>query len=160
MIAYAFYTLFIITPLILTPWNYELFEFNKMLAVYALTIIIAGAWIIECLRRRRLLITRTPFDIPLLLFLLSQILSTIFSIDRHTSIWGYYSRSNGSLLSIVCYLLLYWTYVSNIEKENVKLHIKALLGSSLIISIYAILEHFGYSFSCVLLKGEFTTNCW
>ena len=142
MIAYAFYALFIITPLILTPWNYELFEFNKMLAVYALTIIIAGAWIIECLRRRRLLITRTPFDIPLLLFLLSQILSTVFSIDRHTSIWGYYSRFHGGLLSTLSYLVLYFAY-AQFMRGKTKTVISVILSTGLIVSLYGIAERFG-----------------
>src|SRR3972149_10537896 len=99
MIAYAFYALFIIVPLILTPWNYELFEFNKMLTVYALTLVIAGAWAVEMIRQKKILYSRTPFDLPLLLFFASQILSTIFSIEPHTSVWGYYSRFHGGLFS-------------------------------------------------------------
>ena len=142
MITVAFYALFIIVPLILTPWNFELFEFNKMLAVYALTIIIAGAWIIECLRQRRLLITRTPLDIPLLLFLLSQILSTVFSIDRHTSVWGYYSRFHGGLLSTVSYLVLYYAYVQ-FMRDKTKQVIAVILSTGLIVSLYGIAEHFG-----------------
>ena len=51
MITVAFYLLFIIVPLILTPWNFELFEFNKMLTVYALTLVIAGAWAVEGVHR-------------------------------------------------------------------------------------------------------------
>src|SRR3989339_1492380 len=113
MIAGAFYVLFIITPLILTPWNYELFEFNKMLAVYAATIVIAGAWLIEMVRQKKRLFTRTPLDIPWLLFLTSQILSTIFSIDPHTSIWGYYSRFHGGLASTLSYTILFYAFVTH-----------------------------------------------
>ena len=47
VIEFSFYALFIIVPLILTPYNYELFEFNKMLTVYFFTVIIASAWIIK-----------------------------------------------------------------------------------------------------------------
>ena len=82
----SFYALFIIVPLILTPVNYELFEFNKMLTVYGLTAIIAAAWVGKMIVNKKVLFSRTPLDIPLMLFLLSQILSTIFSLDRHTSI--------------------------------------------------------------------------
>src|SRR3989344_2718845 len=125
MIAIAFYLLFIIVPLILTPWNYELFEFNKMLTVYALTLIIAGAWIIAMIRQGKILFHRTPLDIPLLLFLASQILATIVSIDRHTSIWGYYSRFHGGLMSTISYITLYYALVSNFA--NCKLKIENFL---------------------------------
>ncbi|MDZ7587366.1 MAG: hypothetical protein U0946_06440, partial [Patescibacteria group bacterium] len=99
VIEYGFYGLLIIVPLILTPYNYELFEFNKMLTVYVFTVIIAAAWISRMIINRRLIFSRTPFDLPILLFLLSQIVSTIFSIEPHTSFWGYYSRFHGGLLS-------------------------------------------------------------
>lgn len=160
VINYSFYSLFFFVPFIWYAASSELFEFNKMVATYALTAVITGAWLSRTLLNNKFIFQKTVLDIPLLLFLLSQSISTITSIDRHTSIWGYYSRSNGGLLSILSYLLLYWAYVSNIEKENVKLHVKALLASSLIISVYAILEHFGRSFSCILLKGEFNDACW
>ena len=121
MIGYAFYALLIIVPLILTPWNYELFEFNKMLAVYAGTSVIAGAWVVEMIRQKKWLFTRTPFDVPILLFFLSQVLSTIFSIDPHTSVWGYYSRFHGGLLSTLSYVILFYAYVQFMTGKTKKI---------------------------------------
>ncbi|MCX6817112.1 MAG: O-antigen ligase family protein [Candidatus Beckwithbacteria bacterium] len=141
VIEFSFYALFIIVPLILTPYNYELFEFNKMLTVYFLTVIIASAWIIKMIVNKKILISRTPFDIPLVLFLLSQILSTVFSIDVHTSLWGYYSRFHGGLISTICYLTLYFAFVSN--NISVKKSLKVILSTAVIVSLYAIAEHFG-----------------
>ncbi len=160
IISYSFYLLFFLTPLFWTPLNYELFEYNKMIVVYALTVIIVGAWILKMVYRKSLTVYRTPLDIPLLLFLGANILSTIFSIDRHTSIWGYYSRSNGGLLSIVSYLLLYFSFVSNMDKDKVLKILKFGLISGLIISVWGIAEHFGVSPSCVILRGEFNASCW
>ncbi|MDP3995679.1 MAG: O-antigen ligase family protein [bacterium] len=131
-----------------------------MILVYGFTVIIVGTWLLKTINDKRLLIKRTPLDIPLLLFLGANILSTIFSIDPHTSIWGYYSRSNGGLLSIISYLLLYWAFVSNMNLEKVKTVLKFGLASGFLISLWAILEHFGVSPSCVILRGEFNANCW
>jgi hypothetical protein len=142
VIAAVFYCLFIIVPLILTPWNYELFEFNKMLVVYAGTVIIAAAWAVECFRTKKFIFQRTPFDLPLILFLLSQILSTIFSIDPHTSLWGYYSRFHGGLTSTICYLILFWAY-STFMRSNTKKSLAVILSTGLIVSLYGIAEHFG-----------------
>lgn len=131
-----------------------------MLLVYALTIIITGAWILKTVNDKRLTINRTPLDIPLLLFLGANILSTIFSIDPHTSIWGYYSRSNGGLLSIISYLLLYFAFVSNIEKDGILKYLKVAIASGVFISIWGIFEHFGVSLSCIILQGQFNDSCW
>lgn len=37
VIRWGFILLFALVPLLLTPWNYELFEYNKMMT-YALTV--------------------------------------------------------------------------------------------------------------------------
>jgi len=148
IIEYSFYALFIIVPLILTPYNYELFEFNKMLTVYALTAIITGSWLIKIIARKKIDFQPTPFDIPILLFLASQIISTLLSINTHTSIWGYYSRFHGGLISTICYILLYYAYTNNLinKKKPYLITLKCLnviLTTALIVSLYAILEHFG-----------------
>ncbi|MDP1723049.1 MAG: O-antigen ligase family protein [Candidatus Gottesmanbacteria bacterium] len=114
VIRWGFYLLFGLVPILLTPWNYELFEFNKMMAVYALTVVITGAWLVKSVHQRELRIAKTPLDIPILLFLFSQLLSSLFSIDPHVSWFGYYSRFNGGMLSIISYVLLYYALISNI----------------------------------------------
>src|SRR3990167_5733349 len=160
IIIYSFYLLFFLTPLFWTSLNHELFEFNKMFLTYGFTVIIVGAWFLKIINRKSLIINRTPLDIPLLLFLGANILSTIFSIDPHTSIWGYYSRSNGGLLSLISYLLLYWAFVSNMDFQKVKTILKFGLASGFLISLWAISEHLGVSPSCVILRGEFNASCW
>ncbi len=160
IITYSFYLLFFLTPLFWTSLNYELFEYNKMILTYILTTIIAGSWLLKIINHKSLIINRTPLDIPLLLFLGANILSTVFSIDPHTSVWGYYSRSNGGLLSLVSYLLLYWAFVSNMDRAKVFIALKFALTSGILISLWAIFEHFGVSLSCVLLRGEFNASCW
>src|SRR3989344_2261289 len=160
IITYSFYLLFFLTPLFWTSLNYELFEFNKMILTYGFTTIIVGVWILKMINHKSLIINRTPLDIPLLLFLGANILSTIFSIDPHTSIWGYYSRSNGGLLSLISYLLLYFSFVSNMDKKKIKYLFWSAFASGFLISLWAILEHFGVSFSCIILRGEFNDSCW
>ncbi|MBI2074252.1 MAG: O-antigen ligase family protein [Candidatus Levybacteria bacterium] len=113
IIEYSFYLLFILVPLIFTSNTSELFEFNKIWITFAFTIIIAGAWATKMIVQRKILIQKTPLDIPILLFLSSQIISTFLSLDMHVSLWGYYSRFNGGLFSIFSYILLYYAFVTN-----------------------------------------------
>ena len=155
IIHYTFYALFFIVPLIFLRGNFELFQFNKMFTVYFATTIIAAAWLIKMILQRRFFVRKTPFDIPILLFLGSQIASTLFSIEPHTSLWGYYSRFHGGLLSTISYILLYYAFVSNLSsfhsntsskregRENISASLLILLTSATIVAIYGILEHFG-----------------
>ncbi len=142
-IAVLYQILFFIVPLILYPYTSELFEFNKIIAVYIFTVLIISLWSARCILEKRFIFKRTLLDIPILIFLISQIFSTIISLDVRTSIFGYYSRFNGGLLSYLSYFTLYYGYVSNMEKQDTILSLKAIMLSSFISSVYGILEHFG-----------------
>lgn len=172
IIRWSFYLLFIIVPLILTPWNYELFEFNKMMVTYAVTAIIVGAWIIKMIADREVRVAKTPLDVPIVLFVVSQFVSSIFSIDAHVSWFGYYSRFNGGMWSIISYALLYYAFVTTMitphstlpigepftQKQSKKAKfmapialmlpdimpfLRVMLTTGIIISLYAVLERMG-----------------
>lgn len=160
IITYSFYLLFFLTPLFFLKYNSELFEYNKMMLVYTLTTIITATWVFRMVTLKKLMLKRTPLDIPLMIFLASQILSTIFSMDVHTSLLGYYSRSNGGLLSLISYILLFYALVSNFEKQKALQFLKVAVWGGVAVSLYAIPEHFGVSPSCIVLTGEFSANCW
>jgi putative inorganic carbon (hco3(-)) transporter len=131
-----------------------------MLFVYAMTIIITGLWLSRMVITQKIIFKKTPLFLPILLFLGSQILSTIFSIDIHTSLFGYYSRFNGGLLSLISYILLYFAAVSNLDRTDAKKIIFAALFAGVISSLYAFPEHFGHSPSCQVIRGTFTADCW
>lgn len=114
-----------------------------MVLVYLLTILIVSAWLARTVLAQKIIFRRTLLDIPLLAFLGSQIISTILSIDPQTSIFGYYSRFNGGLLSTICYSLLYWAFVSNLDRKHTLFIIHTSLFSATIVAVYGVLEHFG-----------------
>lgn len=155
-----FQTMLILVPFVWTTSTSELFEFPKMLLVYFFTIIITSFWLVRMVLEKRFIWSKTFLDIPLLLFLLSQILATLFSMDRHTSLYGYYSRFHGGLLSTISYLLLYYAAAANLKLLDAKKILTALVISGVIASLYAFPEHFGHSPSCVRVAGQFTANCW
>ena len=92
---------------------------------------------------KKLIFKKSFLFFPLLLFLFSQLLSTVFSIDLYTSIFGYYSRFHGGLLSTISYLLLFWALVSNGERDWVDKLLNFALISGSLVAGYGILEHFG-----------------
>ncbi len=143
VISFLFGTLFFLVPLVLWPYTSEVFEFNKIIVTYVVTALITCIWVVRMISEKRIVFRPSLLDIPLLFFLGTQLISTFFSIDVRTSIFGYYSRFNGGLLSTFCYCLLFWAYVSNMNKKSAIKSFKMLIFSAVLVSIYGILERFG-----------------
>lgn len=142
-IRFLFLALVFFTPLIFTQSNSELFELPKMYFVYLLTTLITIFHLINVVQKKAPFRKKTFLDIPILLFFISQVISTYYSIDPHTSFFGYYSRLNGGLLSLICYLLLYFILSVYIDSDFKNKIINFSLISAFLVSIYAIAEHFG-----------------
>jgi putative inorganic carbon (hco3(-)) transporter len=175
VIHHLYSILFFFAPLVFFTNTSELFEFNKIVFVYLITCLITGSWIIWSITTKRIQIVKTILDIPILLFFVSQLISTIISIDPHTSLFGYYSRFNGGLISTICYSLLYFIYVSANSKQNVIAHLKVLTLTTVFVSLFGIIEHYGKSVTCLSVgifnssqsmsisdywNQSFSTDCW
>lgn len=160
LIATFYYLLFIFVPLVWLSNTSELFEFNKLILTYLLTTLIVGTWAIRCILEKKFVFRRTILDLPILLFLISNFVSLVFSIDPRVSWLGYYSRWNGGLSSLLSYSLLYWAFVSNMDSKSAQKVISYSLISSILVSIYGSLEHFGASISCLLTTDSFNVSCW
>ncbi len=160
IIRWSFYLLFFFVPLIFFSGSFELFEYNKMMLTYALTLVVGAAWLIKIVVNHKINFQKTYLIIPLALYLGSHILSTIFSIDVQTSIWGYYSRFHEGLVATTCYLILYFAVVSNLKKQDIMRIFYVSLASGTIVSLWGILEHFGSSPSCWFITGSGGVDCW
>jgi putative inorganic carbon (hco3(-)) transporter len=180
---YSFFLLFFTIPLVLHPKTFELFEFNKLWLTFSISLVILFLWISRMILEDRVIFKRTPFDIPLGLFLISQIISTVMSIDPHVSFWGYYSRFNGGLLSIITYIFLYYAFVSNFisdssdlktisYKQSLKAPLESVSSSSaykilaisllsgLVVAVWGFSSHFGYDLTCLVFRGTLDVSCW
>lgn len=160
VIEYGFYGLFFLVPLFFTNNTSELFELNKMWLTWGLATLIIGAWLTKMFATKRFFVQRTPLDIPLVLFLLSQLISTIFSLDQRISFWGYYSRFNGGFLSLFTYVFLYFAFVTNATREHVLRILKVSLLSGLLVALWGLPSHFGYDPTCLLFRGTLDVSCW
>ncbi len=160
IIRWSFYLIFLLVPLFFTGNTSELFEFNKMWLTFGLTLLIAAAWVSKMILERQIKIAKTLLDIPILLFLFSQLLSTIFSMDIHTSLWGYYSRFNGGLYSLVAYGFLYFAFTSTIERKDLLKYLYVIIASAVGVALWGLPSHFGYDPTCYVFRGTFDVSCW
>jgi putative inorganic carbon (hco3(-)) transporter len=160
VVVFSFYSLFFLVPLVFWGSTSELFELNKMWLTYILTFIILGAWLTEIIAEKQIKIKRTPLDIPLILFLFSQIISTVISLDSYVSFWGYYSRFNGGLLSTICYLILYFALTTHFNSKQVIKLLKITLISGLLVALWGLPSHFGFDPTCFVFRHTLNVSCW
>ncbi|OGE31625.1 hypothetical protein A2631_00650 [Candidatus Daviesbacteria bacterium RIFCSPHIGHO2_01_FULL_44_29] len=133
-----------IVPLVFAPFLTEFFEMPKVILLFALSLVLVGLWALSWVLEGKVLITRTPLDLPLLLLLVVIILSTLVSPIRDISFFGNLPRLHGSTLSWISYILLFFVATSHLRSaKQVKAVIYALLTSGTVIAGITILSYFG-----------------
>ncbi len=157
---YLFYLLFFCAPLVMNSNTSEIFEFNKMMLIYASSFLIGILWIISFILQKQKIVYKPLFLLLLLVFLITQMISTYFSIDPHTSFFGYYGRWNGGILSITAYSVLFFVFVQLFTKKKAEILLFVSLLSSAIVVIWGLLAKIGYDFSCLVFTGTLTNTCW
>lgn len=161
---FIFYAgLFVVTPLLMYHKTSELFELNKMLFIYFVAACVLFVWIVEMITYKKIILKKTVLDIPILLFVLSQIISAIFSIDRHTSVFGYYGRFNGGLLSLLAYLILYYAFVSHFVRDGFKrlsLMLAISLAASTAVVLIGLPGRWNRDLLCWVFTGVMNNSCW
>ena len=160
ILSFLYYLLFLITPLLVLPLTSELFEFNKIIFIYLTTTLILFFWILKSLLLKKIILKKTPFDIIFFLFFFSQLLSTLFSIDQHTSIFGFYGRFNGGLLSLIAYLILYYGFTSNLKKSQIVEILKYSILSSILVFLIGLPGKVNHDLLCLIFTHEWTNGCW
>lgn len=156
---FLYYTLFFLLPLLMYHRTSEIFEFNKMIFVYIVSILI-GFLLILKFAARSPIIFKSWYFLSLLVFLFIMSLATIISIDTQTSLWGYYGRFNGGLISLVSFAVLAFGLPQAFTKMNVKRLISVSLISSFIVMLWGLPGKFGHDMSCFVFTGQFSNMCW
>lgn len=134
----------VLIPLTFTSFTTEFYETPKLIVLAVAVLILLVLWSFSWVLEGKIIITRTPLDLPLLLLLVTVLVSTFLSETRYVSIFGNFPRVHGSAISWVLYILLYFTAVSNIKGIiQARIITFALLGSAVIAGIIAILSYSG-----------------
>ncbi len=152
-----------VLPLIFTFINDELFETPKLIVVYLVAGLIGLGGLGLMLISGRKTWRRPQFlHWAVLAFVVTQIISTVLSIHPYTSLWGYYSRLHGGLLSTLAYTCLFFVWSQVLTRKQVRSLIWVILIGGLLAGLYAAPEHFGLSPSCILSSSglNWGVDCW
>src|SRR5258708_37259416 len=77
-----------LTPLLFLNQTTEFFDTPKLVFLVIGTLLLVGLWMASWMFKGKVVITRTPLDIPLLLLMGVIIASTFFSATKYAAIYG------------------------------------------------------------------------
>jgi O-antigen ligase/tetratricopeptide (TPR) repeat protein len=140
------FVLFIVaglTPLIFLNQMTEFYEMPKLVFLIVTTVILIGAWIFSWIVKGKIVITRTPLDVPLLILLVVILISTFFSASHPIALYGNFPRVNGSAVSWIIYILLYFVTVSHLKDlTKIRMFLNVLYVSAIIVAFFTLLAFF------------------
>lgn len=130
-------------PVFFMATTSEFFEFNKLMLLTLATILLLLAWTYRIIETKKVGMTKSAMDLPLFLFTASIALSTIFSINKTTSIFGGQGRWFPSLFGVLVVYAFYYLVSGNLKNRfAIKTSILALISGITLSSFIAILSYY------------------
>ena len=157
----------ILAPLYFNVLSSRVFEPDKLALVRSIALVMVAAWLIKVIDSstwgnpsgqasrprpsgvetarpgfwKRL--TSVPLVVPTLFLVASYLLSTILSIAPEISLWGSYMRLQGTYTTY-SYIVIFFLMLATLrEREQVDRLCSTIILTSLPISLYGILQHYG-----------------
>ncbi|EKE00224.1 MAG: hypothetical protein ACD_22C00072G0007 [uncultured bacterium] len=136
---WVLYLLLFITPLVFVTNTNELYEFPKTFFIYFLGVTLVFLFLLRQIIFPQVLVFPNKF---IMLLLASFIVSTALSSHLYTSVWGYYTRFNGGLVSVGVLFGVYFVCL-NLDLPKLSTSVVKTLALTLLpISLYAIYQYF------------------
>ncbi|MDA1183426.1 MAG: O-antigen ligase family protein [Acidobacteria bacterium] len=144
----------IVPPLAINVHATQIYEPVKVALLRSLVGMMVLAWVVltveEHVRRpggrvidRSRSWLALPLVVPVLLFAASYVVSTLFSLNPSKSLWGSFSRLQGTY-STLCYLALFGLVAEHLRtRQQIDRLVTAILLGSVPVAAYGISEHFG-----------------
>ena len=142
-------------PLFFNIHSDRVFEPDKLTLLRSIALLMAGAWLVGFIDRQGWdnvdwlkwnhpqSVWRMPFVLPVFLLVVVYIISTLFSVTPVVSWTGSYQRLQGTYTTLA-YIVVFAMVATTMRTEaQVKRVITAVIITSIPISFYAILQHYG-----------------
>jgi len=147
----------VLSPLFFNIYSSRVFEPDKIALVRSLALITGAAWLIKLLSEGGPRFTiplpasrygplagfyRLPLVAPVLALIAIYLISTIFSVSPHATLYGSYQRMQGTF-STFSYILLFAAIAANLRRRaQVERILTTVILTSLPISVYGLLQRF------------------
>jgi len=153
----SIYLLVFLVPLFFLPFSFETFEFNKQYLLFFLASLAFFAWLAKMVfNDKEIKFKRTPLDIPVMIFLLVAIVGVFFSVDKTSSLFGFYGKFSDGIIGLISLVMFFFLITNNLEVEPKFLNKKSKTaiegeGDSQRANIPGIIKTFLWSVSFIVL---------
>jgi hypothetical protein len=132
-----------IVPDFLNIRTEEYYEIAKnSLLLFGIAILVM-VWGVTTIIKKKVLLYKTPIDLGLFVLIVTITISTLFSINGDTSIWGYHMRLTGGLISSVLLYAVFYLVLNTVKsKKTILFLLKNIIFSINILAIFTILKSF------------------
>jgi len=139
-------------------WNtFDQYVLPKLLVARILFLVLLILFVARAALGGRVMIKRTPLDLPLLALLASAAISTVLAENQNVAIFGTYSRYDG-LLTLITYAGLFWLTVQTLSgADEARTLLRVLLASGYLVAAIAILQSVGDSLRMGYFEYAFGT---
>lgn len=139
----SIYLLVFLLPIFFLPWTANVLDFNKQALLIVLVFASIFAWILKILISGKARFNFSLVHIPIVVLFLIYTVSTIFSLWRYGSFWGWPQISSESLLSLIGLVLLYFLVINIFERKEIFYLVVTLCLSGFLAILYGGLQLFG-----------------
>ena len=144
VVKWSVHLLVFLLPLFFLPITPSALESNKLMILILLGGLAGIAWIGRMVSVNELQLKRSFLSVPIILFTAVYVLSSVFSVYRENSVWGYFGGEGMSLTALLFFVLLFYVISNNFtQKKEIYLLVANFLLSSTIACLIAILSIFG-----------------
>lgn len=136
----------VLIPLYFNINSFDQFEMPKLTLLRILTCAMLALWAVKSADKGAFEFTPTPLDIPLLLWVIMNIITTFTSFAPQLSFRGEYENFAGSL-SNINYVVIFYIASQNIKtKKQIETIAYMILATGVLMTIYSIAQFFGVDF--------------
>jgi tetratricopeptide (TPR) repeat protein len=150
--------LVVVVPLFVNVYSHRSFEPDKIALLRSVALVMGLAWAIKKLKARswklkanaqypisniQSLVSRRPLLFPSLLLIATYILTTLTSIASRLSLWGSYHRMQGAYTTLSYIVIFFLTLHALRNQKQLQRLITAMLLTSLPVSLYGMMQHYG-----------------
>jgi len=143
ILKYSIYSLVFLLPISFLPWTSDILDFNKQTLLVLLTFVALFAWMAKVLISGKFVLNINKTHIVVLILFLVYLVSTVFSLDRYGSFWGWPRITSQSLLTLVSFAILYFLVSNIFTKKEIYKSAVLLILSSLLAVFIGILQFLG-----------------
>jgi tetratricopeptide (TPR) repeat protein len=139
VISVSFMAIFFGVPIFFTGLTFQGIAFEKQLYFYFWLLLGVIAWVSKGVLSGEMKIRRTPLDIPIALFLIFNIVSAVFSVDRWHSFWGFFGDPSRGVVSLTALILAYYLILSHFNMKRFQQMFHAFIASGFIVVFWSFL---------------------